>query len=121
MAQPVPAATLFGVAVVFGLLGYFIRIQHRLSVAAERDADAAPEPTPGRVPSHAALATFAWGLSLCVAGLTALLGVAVALGRATVEVWGWYTVLVVTAILAAATASRMTVRPDSDPETGEDA
>lgn len=60
MAHAVSAATLFGVAVVFGLLGYLIRLQRRLSLAAAHsrasttDRASAPDHAlaPDRSPAH---------------------------------------------------------------------
>lgn len=108
MTAPVSGATLLGVAGVLAALGYFIRFQRRLYLVAEFDPD--------RAAGRATMARLAGSLLLFVGGLTAVLGAVAALGRATPEVWGAYTAVVLAATAAVSVAGR--VRRDPTPANG---
>lgn len=110
MAEPVPAVTLFGVAAVLGLFGYFIRFQRRLYLVAGFDPDRA---------DRATLANLVGGLLLFVAVLTLVLGLAAAMGRSSTTLWSAYTVAVLVATAVAAVASRVTAVRAPGPANGE--
>lgn len=98
MPESMSAVTLWFVAGLLVVLGYFIRFQGRMQIIAGFDSET--------VEDDAALANLVGGLTLVVGALTAVLGGAVVLGVTTNTVWGVYTAVVLVSTAGVALRAR---------------
>ncbi|WP_158058313.1 hypothetical protein [Halorussus halophilus] len=98
MPESMSAVTLWFVAGLLAVLGFFIRFQGRMHLVAGFDSET--------VENDAALANLVGGLTLLVGALTAVLGGAVALKLTTGTVWGVYTAVVLVSTAGVALRAR---------------